>query len=40
MDRLNRGEKPAPIAPTPREGIAEALFDIASALNQEGRRWR
>jgi tetratricopeptide (TPR) repeat protein len=36
MDRLNRGEKPAPIVSNPREGIAEALFDIASALNQEG----
>jgi len=36
MDRLSRGEKPAPIVSNPREGIAEALFDIASALNQEG----
>jgi tetratricopeptide (TPR) repeat protein len=36
MDRLNRGKKPAPIVSNPREGMAEALFDIASALNQEG----
>lgn len=36
MDRLSRGEKPAPIVASPRDGMAEALFDIASALNQEG----
>jgi tetratricopeptide (TPR) repeat protein len=36
LDRLNRGEKPAPIVADPRQGIAEALFDIASALHQEG----
>ena len=36
MDRLSRGEKPAPIVTSPRDGMAEALFDIASALNQEG----
>ncbi|HYI71169.1 MAG TPA: tetratricopeptide repeat protein [Skermanella sp.] len=36
LDRLSRGEKPAPIVASPRDGMAEALFDIASALNQEG----
>ncbi|WP_158043976.1 tetratricopeptide repeat protein [Skermanella pratensis] len=36
LDRLARGEKPAPTVSDPRQGIAEALFDIASALNQEG----
>ena len=36
LDRLSRGEKPAPIVASPRDGMAEALFDLASALNQEG----
>ncbi|EWY41193.1 hypothetical protein N825_31570 [Skermanella stibiiresistens SB22] len=36
LDRLARGEKPIAIVEAPRQGIAEALFDIASALQQEG----
>jgi tetratricopeptide (TPR) repeat protein len=34
LARLAKGEKPAPLIASPRQGAAQALFDIASLLNQ------
>lgn len=36
LARLERGEAPTPIVATPVEGVAEAMFGIASLLAQEG----
>jgi tetratricopeptide (TPR) repeat protein len=33
LDRMKRGEKPEPLVPTPQAGAAEALFSIATAMN-------
>jgi tetratricopeptide (TPR) repeat protein len=34
LDRIAKGEVPARIVTSPRDGLAEALFDLASILNQ------
>jgi Flp pilus assembly protein TadD len=34
LDRIARGEVPERIIASPRDGVAEALFDLASILNQ------
>ena len=34
LARLTKGVKPAPLVDSPRQGAAQALFDIASLLNQ------
>jgi tetratricopeptide (TPR) repeat protein len=33
LDRMKRGEKPSPLVPSPQAGAAEALFSIATAMN-------
>ncbi len=35
LDRLDSGERPSPLVASAREGAAEALFNIASALDQD-----
>lgn len=35
LARLEKGERPEPLIATPDQGIAEALYDIASALAQD-----
>ncbi len=35
LARLDQGTKPAPLIATPEQGIAEALYDLASALAQD-----
>jgi Flp pilus assembly protein TadD len=38
LKRIEKGEKPEPLAPTAEDGAAEALFGIASSLSDENSR--